>query len=79
VQGFLQGKRQQILAAWAKSSDIDIDGRERLYALNKILDDFEQSFKGYIANGEFASRELEAIEQQEAVNTNRTLANLAGQ
>lgn len=61
VQEFFQKAEASILSKWKDSPDDAIDVRERLFVIHGILRNFQQHFKGYLINGEFAEKELEKI------------------
>lgn len=66
IKEFFDKAESAILDAWRQTPDAAQDVRERLFLVNKILDNFKQHFNAYLVNGQFAERQLKEIIEQEA-------------
>jgi len=65
VQDFFAKAEAAAYEQWNNTPDDAWVARERLYLMNGMLRNFKQYFTGFIANGQFAERQLEEIIKSE--------------
>jgi len=71
VQDFFAKAEAAAYERWRATPDEAVDVRERLYALDGMLRNFKQYFIGFIANGQFAERQLEEIIKGEELQSKK--------
>ncbi len=55
-------------AGWESSSPRDTEGRERLWAMLRAMDDLEATIAGYVGDGAIALERIQAEEREKALN-----------
>lgn len=71
VKEFFAKAESSVLEKWKQTPDDAFDARERLFLVNKMLENFRQYFEGFIVNGKFAEKQLEEIIKQEELTVKK--------
>ncbi len=59
----LAAMRSNCLSEWEKAPSRDVDGRERLWTMIKLIGLFEGHLKSYVTDGKFATEKLAKLEK----------------
>jgi len=63
-----QEMAERITETWRKSPARDTEGRERLWAMLRAMDDLEATIAGYVGDGAIALERIQAEEREKALN-----------